>query len=114
MRRRLNIEIEIAFGEVETELFETSSFSAGETRVTLSDGSTATYLGTLAKRSVGIPDVTHVAIELASAVAAGIVSNWLYDKLKHRPAKLRINRTEVEIELDKIRVVIEQIEKEGH
>lgn len=31
--------------------------------------------------------------------------------LKHRPAKLRINRSEVEIEPNKIRIVIEQIEK---
>jgi hypothetical protein len=52
-------------------------------------------------------------IELATGIGAGVVSNWLYAKLKGRPAKLRINRTEVEIEPTKIRLMIEQIEKEG-
>jgi hypothetical protein len=37
---------------------------------------------------------------------------WLYDKLKGRKAKLRINRTEVQIQPDRIRIAIEQIEKE--
>ncbi len=42
-----------------------------------------------------------------------LVTNWLYDKLKSKPAKLRINRREVEIIPEKIRIVIEEIEREG-
>jgi hypothetical protein len=113
MSRRLNIEIETADRELEARIFETSSFSAGETRITLSDGSTVTYAGTLVRKSIGIPDVTHLVIELATGVGTGVVGNWLYGKLKGRPAKLRVNRTEVEIEPNKIRIVIEQIEREG-
>ena|ERR1700733_2588694 len=108
---RLNIEIVTTDRELESEIFKSSSLSKGETGVTLSDGSTVTYEGTLAKRSIGIPDVTHAVIELATAVGTGVVSNWLYGKLKGRDAKLRINRTEVEIEPNKIRIVIEQIER---
>lgn len=67
--------------------------------------------GTLVRKAVGIPEVTHAAIELATAVGTGVVGNWLYAKLKGRDAKLRINRTEVEIEPNKIRIVIEQIER---
>jgi hypothetical protein len=33
-------------------------------------------------------------------------------KLKDKPAKLRINRQEVEIAADRIRIVIEEIQKE--
>lgn len=40
---RLNIEIETNDRELERELFDTSSFSKGETRVTLSDESVVTY-----------------------------------------------------------------------
>jgi hypothetical protein len=48
-----------------------------------------------------------------SVVGLNVLSSWLYDKLKGRADKLRINRTEVEIEPDKIRVVVEQIEKDS-
>jgi hypothetical protein len=59
------------------------------------------------------PYVFNLVIVAASTVGLNLLSSWLYDKLKDRPAKLRISRTEVEIEPNKIRIVIEQIEKDG-
>lgn len=114
MDQQLQIEIETHDRELEFEMFEaTPGLSTETSRVTFSDGSTAVYGGTLVRKAVGFPAIVHVGIDMASAVGTGLVSSWLYDKLKGKPAKLRINRCEVEITPDKIRIVIEEIEREG-
>jgi hypothetical protein len=91
----------------------TNQVSPG-TQISLADGSTVTWSSAPLKKYAGEPYVFNLAVGLVSAVGSGVVSRWLYDKLKERPAtKLRINHTEVEIEQNKIRIVIEQIEKDG-
>jgi hypothetical protein len=59
------------------------------------------------------PYVFNLVAGLVSGVGVNLLSNWLYDKLRGRADVLRINRTEVEIDRDKIRVVIEKIERNG-
>jgi hypothetical protein len=114
MPQQLEVEIETHDRMLEFEMFEaTSGLSAESSRVTFSDGSTVAYGGTMVRKAVGFPAIVHVAVELATAVGTGLVTNWLYDKLKSKPAKLRINRREVEITPEKIRIVIEEIEREG-
>ena len=52
------------------------------------------------------------AKEVITPIILGIVSAWLYNKIKGRSVALRIERTEVTINKDKIeRVLIEKIEK---
>ena|SRR5271157_866797 len=108
MSLHLNIEIESTDRGLAMEMLGTNELSAGDTQISLGDGSTVTWLGAQSTKSAGAPQVFWLAI---STVGLNLVSNWFYDRLKGRSAKLRINRTEVEIEPDKIRVVIEQIEK---
>lgn len=112
MSPHLNIEIESAERSLAFDLFETSQLAADDTRLTLGDGSTITYAGTLMRKAADMPELTRLVIDCVTAVGTGLVANWLYDKLKGRPAKLRINRTEVEITRDKIRIVVEQLENE--
>jgi len=52
-------------------------------------------------------------IGLVLNVVLGLVSNWLYEKLRSRSSKLRIDHTDVTIDRDKVSVVIEHIETDG-
>jgi hypothetical protein len=109
---RLDIQIETVNRGLDMEMLETDSLSAGAP-IAILDGATATWSGGPLKKFAGQPYVFNLVIVVGSTVGLNLVSAWLYDKLKNQPAtKLRINRTEVEIEPNKIRVVIEHIEKE--
>jgi hypothetical protein len=110
--RRLDIEIETDERLFEHELFESENLERGQ-QLTLSDGTTVTYNGTLMRKAVGFSPIVKLAVDLASAIGTGVASSWLYDKLKGKPAKLRINRKEIELTPERIRIVIEEIEREG-
>ena len=114
MGQRLTIEIETTQRGLETEIFETSNPSAHDLSLTLSDGSVIAFRETLIRKSFETSEVIKFTAELAGAVGTNIFASCLlYDKIKGKPAKLRINRKEVEITPDRIRIVIEEIEKEG-
>jgi hypothetical protein len=113
MSRRLDIEIETDDRDFSHELFETQSLSAGESQVSLADGSTVIYSGSAMRKAMNAPEVIRAVVEVALGVGTSVAGSWLYDKLKGKPAKLRINRKEVEITAESIRVVIEEIEREG-
>ena len=115
MSRNVDVQIETTDRGLDIEMLGAGHVSL-DTQISLSDGSTVTWAGAPLTKFDGEPYVFNLVAALASgasAVAAGVVGNWLYDKLKGRAVKLRINRTEVEIEPNKIRIVIEQIEKDG-
>jgi hypothetical protein len=107
----IDIQIETTDRRLDFEMLGAESLSAGEP-VAILDGVTAAWSAPL-KKYAGEPYVFDLVVTAVSSVALNVLSSWLYDKLKGKPAKLRINRTEVEIEPTKIRIVIEQIEKDG-
>lgn len=116
MSRNLDVQIETTDRGLDIEMLGAGHVSLG-TQISLADGSTVTWSGAPLTKHAGEPYVFNLVVVLASGasgVAAGVVSNWLYDKLKGgRADKLRIHRTKVEIEPNKIRIMIEQIEKDG-
>lgn len=64
------------------------------------------------KKGAGGAHIFNLLGGAFSGVGIGALSNWLYVKLKGKPAKLRINRVEVTVDRDQItRVLVEQIEK---
>lgn len=110
----LQIEIEAPSAFLAFELFSYQNSLSSETPpVTLPDGSTVAYAGTLDRRSFDFPSIVHALATLGGEVSVGLLTNWLYDKLKGKPVKLRINRREVEITPEKIRILVEEIEREG-
>ena len=111
MSRSLDLQIETTDRGLDIEMLGAGHVSPG-TQISLADGSTVTWSGAPLRKVAGEPYVFNLVATLAS-VGAGVLSNWLYDMLKGRATKLRINRTEVEIAPDKIRIVIEQIERDG-
>ena len=67
-----------------------------------------TYEGTTIRLADGLPEIINFALTFGSGVAAGVVANWLYDKLNKRAEKIVINRKEVEFDKEKIKRVIEE------
>jgi hypothetical protein len=52
-------------------------------------------------------------LSFGSGVSAGIVANWLYEKLNRRISKIRTSRQEVHINKGEIeKIIIEEIEKQ--
>ena len=113
MAQRVEVEIETHDSALELEMFGGSEVSTGTSRVTFSDGSAIVYAGTYVRKGIDFPAIVHLVIDRASDIGTGLISSWLYDKLKGKPAKLRIRRQEVEITPDNIRIVIEDFEREG-
>lgn len=114
MAQQFQIEVETFDFRVAFEMFESrTGLSSKTSRIILADGSTVAYAGTYERRGLNFPSIVHAGVDLAGTVGVGLFTNWLYDKLKGKPAKLRINRQEVEITPERIRIVIEQIEREG-
>lgn len=69
----------------------------------------------MAQRNISIPDVLDAIVHVARDVDIGLLSAWLFEKVKpgKNGAKLYINRTEVILEHGEIRRVIsEQIHQE--
>jgi hypothetical protein len=61
----------------------------------------------------GDGDIFTVTLNLARDVGVGLVSAWLYDKLKRKSAKIIYRRKEVRCEQGEIRRVIEENLKIG-
>jgi hypothetical protein len=58
--------------------------------------------------------VVVAVITFAGSVAVNLVAQWLYDKIKGKPAKLTINRRQVDIKDGEVlvRLIEEEITKE--
>jgi len=70
------------------------------------------YEGTLLRKALDFPRIISITLEIGSALAVGIAANWLYDRLRGRATKIRIERTEVRLERGEIkRILTERIEK---
>ena len=112
----LEIEIETFDKKLDFDLFEAKErFERGmETKI--AEGVLARYKRTEGHLAVGFADVIHFAIPIGRntsiVVISGIIYDWLYDKLKERKVeKLRIERTEVEIDRSQIeRIITEKME----
>lgn len=114
----VKIEIETFNKQLDFDLFETKERLARGMEIKIADGISARFEGTEFHLAIGFPDLVHFTItigkDLAIGVASGIISAWLYNKLKGRKVeKLRIERTEVNIDKGEIkRILMEKIEEE--
>lgn len=66
------------------------------------------YKEILGCKSVGIPETINFVLTFGSGVAAGVVANWIYDKLKNKTEKITINRKEIILDKEQIKKVIEE------
>jgi hypothetical protein len=67
------------------------------------------------KEDVNIAQYVEFTLQYASAVSASVIATWLYNKFtKHGVKKIRINRTEVNVDQGEIkRILMEEIEMEN-
>ncbi len=64
------------------------------------------------REAVGFPDIIYLTFEISKGVAMALLTAWLYDKLKGRVEKLRIEGIDVQIDEGEIkRILINKIEK---
>lgn len=62
-----------------------------------------TYDGTSIKKGVGGPEVSEWVLQIGTSVSAGVLGNWIYDRLKDRGVEhLEIGGEEVEVDEDSI------------
>lgn len=94
------------------DLLGTSTVSAGAS-VLVPGGGALVFEGAVIRKAVGIPETLEFLFNCGKDVAVGLFSAWLYDRLRGRAVRLRVNRIEVELDGEAIkRVLIEQIEIE--
>jgi len=98
-------------------IFECSSVTGGMKKV-IAEGAELRYDNIFIRDAMGIPEIMNftitVAPNVAGGVIAGIIANWIYDKLKGKNVeRIMIDRKEVQIEKGEItKVISEKIERE--
>jgi len=113
----IRVEIETFDKDLDFDLFGTKTLSKGMQK-TIAEGVSVAYEYTEYRKAVGFADIIHVIVTIGRdvpiGVAAGLIATWLYDKLKGRKVeKLKIERTEIEVDKGEIkRVIMEKIEKD--
>lgn len=112
----LDIGIEIRDPKLVSELFETNTTYVGQKKVVAEDVSIQ-IKNYVAREAVDFPTVVNIVAyigeHVALPIAAGVLSRYLYDKLKDRKqSKVTISNTPVEINADKIEKLIINVLKE--
>lgn len=72
------------------------------------------YQRMIERRTLGAEAVVELLLELGAAVGTGVAANFIYDKLKRKNSRIRVDRTEIEFEKGEIkRILSEKFEKKG-
>lgn len=110
----LQIEIDTKERRLAFDLVNTpNSLKAGST-AELPGGAVLIFRGLEMQKALDFPETIELALSFGSGVASSLVASWLYDKIRGRASKLRIERTEVQIDEGEIkRIIMEKIEKES-
>jgi hypothetical protein len=108
----IQVEIETHDRQLDFDLFQTKKLSRGM-EITIEKDASIRYRGTIEQLAVDFPSIIEITIiTFATQVAAQVVASWLYDKIKGRAVKLRIERTEVGIDKGQIeRILTEKMEE---
>jgi len=113
----IQIEIKSENISLEFDMFETNEVKAGETKIKIAEGIQAVYEGGLIQEAFPAPSIFYVSIdiskEIAIGIASGLITAWLYDKLKGRKVnEIIIEKTEAEYDKGEIkRIIVEKIKQ---
>ena len=65
------------------------------------------------RKAIAVPETLQLVLTFGGGIATGLVANWLYDKLKGKAKKVRIDRVEIQLDEGEIkRILTESIERE--
>ena len=106
------LEIETDDRGLAFDLFETRELSVGKETAPV-DGIRIKYNGTLFKAALHFPETINLILDIAKNVGIGLFTAWLYDKLKGKNVKLRIDGEDVNLSPEEIeRKIKEKINNE--
>ena len=104
----MNIEIHYWGENLMSELFGKPSMRVGD-MVDVQGRFSLVYKGNHIRKAATLPEIATLVLTFSSGVGSGFVANWLYEKLRGKKVnRIVIERTEVELEEEKIKKVIEE------
>ena len=105
------MEIETTGSRLAFDLFAPATSLGPGTRTEVPGGAALAISEMRFQKALGAHETLVVLLHVGRDTALGVLSAWLYDKLKGRTRKLTINRIEVIVEQSEIRrVLAEHIE----
>jgi hypothetical protein len=109
---KINIELDTFDKNLTSDIIGKKGISSGDKR-DIFRNTTLEYQLTLKKFKVESPDTIYFTLDISGNVesSTSIFATWLHDNIKTRAIKLRINRSDVEIDESKIKNTINQIVK---
>ena len=107
---KINIEVDTYDKRLTTDILGKKSISSGDKR-DIYKNTTLEYQLILKKFSIEEPDTILFTLDVEGDIGTNtsIFATWLRDNLKDRAEKLRVNRTEVEIDEGEIKKTINEI-----
>ena len=107
---KINIEVDTYDKLLTTDILGRKSISSGD-KIDIYRNMALEYQLTLKNFSIEEPDTVIFTLDVEGDVATNtsIFATWLHDNLKDRAVKLKINKTEVEIDEGEIKKTINEI-----
>jgi hypothetical protein len=104
---KINMRIETRDKTLSSHLLETDHIQSFQTEKIIGDGVSIRYEGQIIREAIGFPELfnfsIYIAEHIALPIAVGILSRYLYDKLKDKKeTKIEVNYVYVEINPEKI------------
>lgn len=109
----MQLEIDVRDIRVAFDILGTPGRLTSGSRVNAPGGAILTFGGMVERRALDVPGVLQFVVDCSVNVDLGLLAAWLYDNVKGRASRVRINRVEIEIDEGEIkRVLLEQIDHE--
>ena len=107
---KINIEVDIYDKRLTTDILGRKSMSSGD-KIDIYRNTALEYHLTLKKFSIEEPDTIIFTLDVGGNIATNtsIFATWLYDNLKNKAVKLKINQIDVEIDEEEIKKIINEI-----
>ncbi len=101
------LEIDTNDSRLAFDIMDNNNLSSGEKKE-LFDDISIEYKDTFIRKAFGIPETITFILSFGSGVGAGLIANWIYDKIKNRATSIRINRKVTIIDKDHIFIMIQE------
>lgn len=109
----MQLEIETRDRQLAYEILGTPNEVSSGSFVSVPGGGRLTFEYLTAYKALDIPETLHFIVDVTTNLEVGLLSAWLYEKVRGRTTRIHINRIEVQVEEGEIkRVLLEQIERE--
>ena len=72
------------------------------------DGLSVQWKGGFVRKDFGGAGLVTVVLTLGTGIVGSVVANWLYDRLKGRAKRIRIERQEIEVDKGEITKLIQE------